>query len=398
MKVNKKDNKIEEVLTKRVSEVLPKKKELFGLMKKKKIRLYLGIDPTATNLHLGHTVPLKKLQEFANLGHEAILLVGTGTVLTGDPSLRKEARARISEEEIKNNIKTWKKQASKVLDFSKVKIKYNGDWLLKLKLKDIINIASNISAVKLFQREMFQRRIKEGSTVWAHETFYPILQGYDSVVMDVDLEIGGTDQVFNMIIGRELQRKMNNREKFVMTLPMALGTDGNPMSKTSGNCIWLLDEAKEMFGKVMSIPDNLIISYFEFFTNISLKEIEKYKEELKDKKVNPVELKRKLAFEIVQDYHSKKEAQKAKDEFNRVFKEGKNPSDMSSIKIKEEKMGILNLLVKLKLVSSKTEAKRVIIQGGIKIDGEVENNWKKEIEIKKGQVVQVGKRKFCKIA
>ena len=398
MKVNKKEDKIKEVLTRRVAEILPKKENLFNLMKKRKIRLYLGIDPTAINLHLGHTIPLRKLQEFADLGHEAILVIGTGTVLAGDPSLRKEARVKISEREIKNNIKTWEKQASKVLDFSKVKIKYNGDWLLKLKLKDIINIASNVSAIKLFQRESFQRRAREGKTVWTHETLYPLLQGYDSVAMDVDLELGGTDQVFNMIIGRELQRKMNNKEKFVMTLPMALGTDGAPMSKTSGNCIWLLDKPEEMFGKVMSISDSLIISYFEFFTNMPLKKIERYKKELKDKKVNPVKLKRELAFEIVKDYHSEKEAQKAKDEFSKVFKEGKNPSDILSVKIKEGKMGVLDLLVKLKLASSKTEAKRFIVQGGVRIGGGVKKDWKKEIEIKKGQVVQVGKRKFAKIA
>jgi tyrosyl-tRNA synthetase len=379
--VDIKKEKIKEILNKRVAEVLPKKKDLSGLLEKRKIRLYLGIDPTGRNLHLGHTVPLKKLQEFADLGHEAILLIGTGTVLTGDPSQRKEARKRITEKEIKDNMKTWKKQASKVLDFSKVKIKYNGEWLLKLKLEDIVNIASNISAVKLFQREMFQRRIKEGSTVWAHETLYPLLQGYDSVAMDVDLEIGGTDQVFNMIIGRELQRKINNKEKFIITVPMALGTDGNPMSKTSGNCIWLSDKPKDMFGKVMSIPDKLIISYFELFTDVSLKETKKHEKELKEKRINPSELKRKLAFEVVKSYYSEKEAKESKEEFDRIFKEKKAPSKISSIKIKEKK-----------------EAKRLILQGGVKINGEVKKDWKENIEIKKGKIIQVGKRKFIKLS
>lgn len=393
-----KEEKIKDVLNKRVEEVLPQKKSFSELIKKRKIRLYLGIDPTGKNLHLGHTVPLKKLQEFADLGHEAILVFGTGTVLTGDPSLREESRSKISKKEIEENIKTWKNQVSKIIDFSKVKIKYNGDWLLKLKLKDIIGIASNISAIRLFQRDMFQRRINKGNTVWFHEVLYPLLQGYDSVAMDVDLEIGGTDQVFNMMVGRELQKKMNKREKFVITVPMALGTDGKPMSKTSGNCIWILDKAEDMFGKVMSIPDSLIISYFELFTDIPLEEIKKYEKELKEKKVNPSNLKRKLAFEIVKDYHSEKEARESEKEFNRIFKGKRSPSDIPSAKIKEKKLPLLDILFKTNLSSSKAEAKRLVLQGAVKIDGKTEKDWRKEVEIKKGQVFQAGKRKFVKIS
>ncbi|MDD2697051.1 MAG: tyrosine--tRNA ligase, partial [Candidatus Pacebacteria bacterium] len=294
MNITTDSRKIEEVLTRNVEEVLSNKNQLKRLMQKKRIRLYLGIDPTGTKLHLGHTITLRKLQEFADLGHEAILVIGTGTVLAGDPSLRNEARPKISEAEIKRNIRTWKSQAKKILDFSRVKIKYNGDWLVKLGLREIINIASNISAVKLFQREMFQRRIKRGDTVWCHETLYPLLQGYDSVAMDVDLEIGGTDQVFNMLIGRELQKKMRNREKFVLTCPMLLGIDGKQMSKSSGNCVWLQDSPDQMFGKIMSIPDNLIISFFDLLTNIPRSVIQKYKKELQSNKVNPRDLKRDL--------------------------------------------------------------------------------------------------------
>lgn len=393
-----KEEKIKDVLNKRVEEVLPQKKSFSELIKKRKIKLYLGIDPTGRNLHLGHTVPLKKLQEFADLGHEAILVFGTGTVLTGDPSLREESRSKISEKEIEENIKTWKKQVSKIIDFSKVKIKYNGDWLLKLKLKDIIDIASNISAIRLFQRDMFQRRINKGNTVWFHEVLYPLLQGYDSVAMDVDLEIGGTDQVFNMMVGRELQKKINKREKFVITVPMALGTDGKPMSKTSGNCIWILDKAEDMFGKVMSIPDNLIISYFELFTDVPLGEIKKYEKELKEGKVNPSNLKRKLAFEIVKDYHSEKEAKKSEKEFNRIFKEKRSPSDIPSVKIKEKKLPLLDILFKTNLSPSKAEAKRLVLQGAVKIDGKTEKDWRREVEIKKGQIFQAGKRKFVKIS
>ena len=396
MRINKNPKKIEETLTRRVAEVIPGKKELASLMKKK-IKVYLGIDPTGGNLHLGHTIPLKKLQEFAALGHDVTLLIGTGTVLTGDPSLRSSKRADITEKEVRENIKGWKKQAGKILDFSKVKIRYNGDWLLKLKLKDIINIASNISAIKLFQREMFQRRIKNGDTVFVHETLYPLLQGYDSVVMDVDLEIGGTDQVFNMLIGRELQKKINNREKFIITVPMALGTDGRQMSKTSGNCIWISDSPNEMFGKAMSISDNLIISYFELFTDVPSKKIKEYKEKLRSKKVNPIELKRKLAFEIVKDYHSEGAARKAEKEFGRVFREKRIPSKMRTAAVKDPIIDTCSLLVKINLASSRAEARRLILQGGVKIDGKVKNDWKEKIKIKKGQVIQVGKRRFVKI-
>ena len=388
---------IEEVLSRRVEEILPDKECLKHLMQKRKIRLYLGVDPTGAKLHLGHTIVLRKLQEFADLGHEAALVIGTGTVLAGDPSLREAARSRISEEEIERNMKTWKDQAKKILDFSKVKIKYNGDWLLKLGLKEIINIASYVSAVKLFQREMFQERLKRGDTVWMHETLYPLLQGYDSVAMDVDLEIGGSDQVFNMLIGRELQRKMKNKDKFVLTCPMLLGIDGSPMSKTSGNCVWIQDSADQMFGKIMSISDNLIISYFELLTDVPLKKIDQYKKVLQLKKINPRDLKEELAFEITKMYHSQKAAEKAQEEFNKVFKEKELPSKIPEIKIKGESLNILELLMKSKLVNSKSEAKRLIVQKGVKIDGRIQDDWRKIVKIKKEMVIQVGKRKFVKV-
>ncbi len=396
MKINTDPKKIEEVLTWGVEQVLPGKEDLKNLMRKRKIRLYNGIDPTGA-LHLGHSKALRKLQEFADLGHEAILVVGTGTVLAGDPSLREQARPLITEKEIKKNIATWKKQAGKILDFSKVKIKYNGDWLRKLSLKEIINIASHISAVKLFQREMFQKRLKRGGTVWAHETLYPLLQGYDSVALDIDLEIGGTDQLFNMLIGRELQQKMRGKEKFIITLPMILGIDGKPMSKTSGNCVWLADSADQMFGKIMSIPDNLIISYVELLTNLPSELIRQYKRALQFKRVNPAVLKGQLAFEIVKIYHSEKAARKAEEEFNKIFKEKKLPSKIPQIRIGENSLDILELLLKTKLASSKAEAKRLILQGGVKINGKIQKNWQEIIQIKKGQVVQIGKRKFIKV-
>jgi tyrosyl-tRNA synthetase len=384
---------IKEILNRGVNDIIPDKAEFEKLVSKKKIRLYLGIDPTGGKLHLGHTINLLKLQEFSEMGHEAILIIGTGTVLVGDPSQREEARKRITKKEIQNNIKTWKRQAGKILDFKKVKIKNNGEWILKLKYEDIVNIASNITAPHLFQRDNFQKRIKRGDTVWYHETMYPLMQGYDSVVLDVDLEIGGTDQLFNMMVGRELQKKINNREKYVMTCKMIMGVDGKPMSKTSGNCIWIEDSPKEMFGKIMSMPDSSIFDYFELVTRISMEELER----IRRSNSNPKELKVKLAKEIIRMYHSEEEAEKAEEEFNRIFKKKELPLDIPEIKIKEEELNILDLLIETKLVFSKAEARRLVEQKGVRINEKIEDDWKKIIRIEKGLVIQIGKRRFIKI-
>ena len=366
-------------------------------MKNRRIRLYLGIDPTGSNLHLGHTVPLRKIQQFADLGHEVILVVGTGTVLTGDPSQRARGRDRITEKEIAKNIKTWKKQASKILDFSKVKIKKNGDWLKKLRLPEIIEIASNISATQLFKRDMFQERIKRGGTVWTHETLYPLLQGYDSVYMDVDLEVGGTDQVFNMLIGRQLQQKMNNKEKFVLTTPLIMGLDGKTMSKTSQNTVNLTDSPKEMFGKLMSLRDELIIEYFTICTDVPLKEIQVMEKDIKTKKISPRDIKAKLATTIVGMYHTKTAAKKAEKEFISVFRERNLPKDIQKIKVSASAT-LPVILIKAKLASSKSEARRLISQGGVKINGEVIKDEKSIMKFKKGAVIQVGKRRFAQIS
>jgi len=391
MGINTDPQKIENTLNRGVVQILPLRDGLKKLMQKRKIRVYLGIDPTGTRLHLGHTIPLRKLQEFANLGHEAILVIGNGTVLAGDPSQRESLRPTITKSEVKRNIKTWKRQAEKILDFKKVKIEYNGDWLLKLKLEDIIKIASKISAVKLFQREMFQGRIKKGGTIWTHEILYPLLQGYDSVSLKTDLEIGGTDQTFNMLIGRELEGKILKKEKFVLTCPMILGTDGKPMSKSSGNCIWVSDTPQQMYGKIMSIPDALIRDYFKLLTDTTSEEIEEIR------KLNPRDAKARLAWEITSFYHGKKVATQAEKEFEKVFREKKLPSKIPSVKISDESLNILKLLIKTRLVSSKSEAKRLVSQKGVRIDGKIEADWKKEIRIKKGTIIKIGKRKFTRL-
>ena len=381
-----------EVLTRQVAEVLPAKKGLEQLMKKRKIRLYLGVDPTGSNLHLGHTIGLRKLQQFADLGHEAILLVGTGTVLAGDPSQRDTARPKISKKEIAANMKAWKQQASKVLNFKKVKMRENGSWLLKLGLADILEIASSVSAVQLFQRDMFQRRISKGGTVWMHETLYPLLQGYDSVALDVDLEIGGTDQVFNMLIGRELQRKLRNKEKFVLTVPMILGLDGKTMSKTSGNTVNIADPPQEMYGKLMALRDELVAQYFELLTNVPKEEIQKFK-----RKLSPRDFKARLAREIVTLYHGAKKAQGAEKEFVRVFQKKHLPSRIQRVKTSHASpLPLYKAVAELFSVSG-LEARRTIEQGGVKIDGIVQKDPRLVLKLRSGMVIRVGKRRTLQI-
>ena len=389
---------ITEVLTRRVEKVLPTKEGLAGLMSKRKIRLYQGFDPTGSRLHLGHSIGLRKLMDFANLGHEVIFLFGTGTVLVGAPSLRDSGRKGITQEEIEKNIKDWKRQAAPLVDFEKVAIKQNGDWLVPLTLKDIIKIASNISALQLFKRDMFQRRLRRGDTVWYHETMYPLLQGYDSVVMDVDLEVGGTDQEFNMLIGRDLQRKMNNKEKYVLCTPMILGTDGKQMSKSSGNCVWLDDSPQDMFGKIMSMPDNQTVPYLTLVTNLPLPRVSEIESSLKSKEMHPMEAKRLCAWEVVKDFHGRKAADKAAEEFRETFQEGKLPDNIPTVAIKAKTLVPADLLCSAKLASSKSHARRLIKQGGVRIDGLVLKDEKTPIRVTKGMLIQVGKRTHAKIA
>lgn len=390
-----------DLLTRRVAKILPTKEGLEELIKsKKKIRLYQGFDPTFNQLHLGHTIGFRKLMDFARAGHEVIFLFGTGTVLAGDPSERDTGRKLITQEEIDANIKTWKEQVSKIVDFDLVTIKQNGDWLTELKLKDIIKIASNISATQLFKREMFTRRIAKGDVVWYHETLYPLLQGYDSVAMDVDLEIGGTDQEFNMLVGRELQKKMNNREKFVLTTPMINGTDGKTMSKSSGNCIWLTDKPEVIYEKIMAMSDNMIPTYYELLTDISMDEINALDP------TRPVENKKRLAYDITRQLHGETGATAGQQYYESFIQTKTAPDDTPIIKIKRpgdtpghtmSAIDILSIAVNGEI--SNSEIKRRIKGKGVKIGDHSVTDALEPIQINQFDncIIKLGKNLYRRI-
>ncbi len=398
MKINTSPQKIKEILTRGVEEIIEKESLIKKLKSGKPLRIKFGVDPTAPELHLGNAVILWKLKEFQELGHTIIFIIGDFTAQIGDPTDKLTARKTLTEKEIKANMKTYKEQVGEILDLNKTKIIYNNRHLSKMKLAEIYRISQFFTVNQILERDMFQERRKAEKPIWLHEFVYPIFQAYDSVVVKADIEIGGNDQLFNMMAGRQLQPHFNQPPQDVITIKLLVGTDGKrKMSKSFGNYIGIQELANEQYGKIMSIPDESIIDYFELCAHLSLMEVEKIKKELKSKNFNPRDAKAKLAYEIVALYHGKPAAQKAEKEFNRIFKEKELPSEMPSIKITDKNINILDLLVKTKLASSKAEAKRLIEQKGVKIDDEIQEDWRKNILIKSVMIIQVGKRKFVKI-
>jgi tyrosyl-tRNA synthetase len=390
-------DKIKQVLEKGVEKIYPSKGALEKVLRSgKRIRLYCGYDPTAPSLHIGHAITIRKLAQFQELGHEVIFLIGDFTGMIGDPTDKTSPRKKLTRAQVNKNLKDYKKQASKILKFSgknPAKVMFNSKWNDKLSFIDLINLASHFTAQQMIVRDMFRKRIKQDKLIFLSEFLYPLIQAYDSVVMDVDLEIGGNDQMFNMLRGRDLMRKLKNKEKFVLTTKLLADPRGQKMGKTEGNVINLDEKPKEMFGKIMAWPDSFIFLGFELCTDLSLEEIDK----IKKQKNNPRDNKARLAREIVGIHHSKLAALKAEREFNKVFKEKKAPSKLKSYKLPVKKLSILDLLVKSKLVPSKSEAKRLIIQGAVKIDNKIIKNWKQKITPKKGVILQVGKRRFIKL-
>ena len=401
MKINTNLQKIEEILTKGVEKIYPSPQALRKrLLSGKRIRVYCGYDPSTPTLHLGNAITIRKLAQFQALGHEVIMLIGDFTGMIGDPTDKMAARKKLSRGEVLSNSKNYKKLASKILKFSgpnPAKIKYNSRWNDKLPLVDLIELASHFTVQQMIVREMFQKRIKKEKPISLHEFLYPLIQAYDSVAMDIDLEVGGNDQTFNMLCGRDLMKSLKNKEKFVLTTKLLTDPAGKKMGKTEGNMISLDEKPEEMYGKVMSWPDELIIPGLELCTDKSLKKIKALSRELERKQIAPRQLKASLAREIVYIHHDKKGAKQAEKEFNRVFKKKELPEKIPTVSIKEKSINILELLVKTKLASSKSEAKRLVLQGGVKINKKPQKGWQEIIKLKKGMVVQVGKRKFVKI-
>ena len=363
------------------------------------LRIKLGMDPTRPDLHLGHTVVMRKLKEFQKLGHKIVLLVGGATAMIGDPSGKSETRPALTKEQVEENAKTYFAQMSKVIDISQAEVVNNADWLHKLTFTEMLQLAGKVTVAQMMTRDDFAKRYAEGKPIAIHEFFYPLMQAYDSVAIDADIELGGTDQRFNTLLGRDIQAAYGKKyPQLVMMLPLLEGTDGVvKMSKTyPEHCISLTDSAKDMFGKLMSIPDTLITRYYSLLTDVPQSELEKMDEEIASNSINPRDIKMALAHMITEEYHGKEGADKAQEDFINVVSNKGIPDDIESVKIETEK-SILDLLVELSFVQSKGEAKRLIQGGGVKIDGEKISDMGFVVKPQMDVVLQAGKRKFAKL-
>lgn len=397
--MNKRMSSIDELLTRRVEKILPSGEGLAALLKQRKIRLYLGIDPTGFRLHIGHGIVLRKLQEFIDAGHDVMFLVGSFTGKIGDPSDRDAERTPLSDEQIEENMKDYRAQAGKLVDFSRTRFVSNNDWLSKLTFEDVVKLASHFTVQQMIEREMFQRRLQKHKPIHLHEFLYPLMQGYDSVHLDVDLELGGSDQLFNMMAGRTLLKAYKNKEKFVMTMSLLVGTNGQKMSKSVGNCVWLNDSPDDMFGKLMSIPDDQIVPYLELATDMPMGHVNEIKKKLSEG-MNPMDAKKELATTIVTGLHGSPAALETRNRFEQVFQQRQTPSDIPTFDISTlpSDATIIDLLEKSSIVKSRGETKRLIDQGGISVNQQQVTNDKLLVsELNKGDTLQIGKRKWVKI-
>ncbi|MEX0896381.1 MAG: tyrosine--tRNA ligase [Patescibacteria group bacterium] len=389
------------ILTRGVEQVLPGSDTLAELMNKKKIRVYLGIDPTGSLLTLGHGVVLRKLQQLADAGHEVILLIGNGTVRIGDPTGRDSTRPELTDAVIEENFRHWRAQASRILNFDKITIKHNGDWLDKLSYADMVKLMAQTTVQQLVERDMFQERIKNELPIFGHEILYPLLQGYDSVVMDVDLEIGGSDQLFNMMMGRHLQRVYNNREKWVLTTPIINGTDGRKMSKSYDNFIALNEPAQDMYGKLMSMADSEILTYFAVLTDVPDEQIENIRTAIEGGD-NPMEYKKELALTITSDLHSPEAAQAASEHFERTVQRREVPEEIPQVQVDSKPWLIGELLTECLPDESKNNLRRLLDQGAVSmLEPEkiiFDQGWEQPVVVaQEGSVLKIGKRKFFRV-
>ncbi len=364
------------------------------------LRVKQGFDPTAPDIHLGHTVGLRKLRQFQDLGHQVVLIIGDYTGMVGDPSERSATRPQLSYEELMKNAETYQQQFFKIMDKSKTEVHFNGEWFEKLHLKEIMALASRFTIARMLERDDFERRYKEGLPIAMHEFFYPLMQAYDSVMIKADVEIGATEQKFNLVAGRHIQESYGQKPQCILTLPVLVGLDGvNRMSKSLGNYIGIEEPPDEIFGKVMSIGDNMIYQYFELVTDVNGDKLDEVKAKLASSEYNPRDLKMELGETLVSMYHDREKAQEARREWERVFSERKLPSDMPEFSISSlgKKIWVVKLLTETNMVKSGGEARRLIKGGGLYLNNERIADDSLEIDLSEGMIFKAGKRRFFRI-
>lgn len=387
------------------AQIVPEKALMDKLKRGKPLNIKLGVDPTAPDIHLGHAVPLRKLRQFQDLGHQVTLIIGDGTALIGDPSGRNSTRPQLTREQIKENAQTYVDQAFKVLDPEKTTLRYNSEWILSLGMEDLLKIASNFTVARILERDDFHNRYTSELPISLHEFLYPIMQAYDSVVIKADVELGGTDQLFNLLAGRELMEKMGMEPQVCLTLPLLEGTDGvKKMSKSYGNYIGLTDAPNDMFGKVMSIPDELMVKYYRLASTVPVDQIDAIEKGLAADEIHPNRCKRDLAQNIVAAYYDEEAAKEAEAAFDRQFKQHEVPEDIPEFAAdltpnEKGTVYLAKLIADSGLTKSTGDARRMIDQGGVKINGEAvaAKAYNVAPESLSGAVIQVGKRKFVRL-
>ncbi|GAB6281507.1 MAG: tyrosine--tRNA ligase [Ignavibacterium sp.] len=371
-----------------------------SIKENKPLNIKLGCDPSRPDLHIGHSVVLRKLSQFQQLGHQAILIIGDFTGIIGDPSGRNSTRPPLSLEETRINGRTYFEQASKILDKAQTRMVYNSEWLSKMTFEDVIKLSSKFTVARMLERDDFTKRYKNSEPISIHEFLYPLAQAMDSVAISADVELGGTDQKFNLLVGRDIQREFGMEPQVIITMPLLVGTDGvDKMSKSYGNFIGISESPNEIYGKTLSIPDNLIYTYFELATNISNDELNEIKNQLNNQKINPRDLKRKLARTLVEMYYDEQSAIEAEEEFDKIFIKKEIPDEISEMNWnrEEKEIAIVDLLIETKLAQSRSEAKRLISQGGVSIDGDKISDLSTIVKLKNENIIKVGKRNFLKI-
>ena len=382
-----------------INEVEFKQKLEKSIKNNKPLKIKLGIDPTGSDLHIGHAVPLRKLKQFQDLGHTVQFLIGTFTARIGDPTGKSETRKMLSNDAVQENIKTYIDQLGIILDLEKTEIKYNGDWLEKLSLEEVLNLLSQFTVSQMVSREDFSKRLAENKPVSLIEFMYPIMQGYDSVALECDVELGATEQKFNILRGRDLQKAYGQEQQICLLMPILEGLDGvEKMSKSLNNYIGITEAPNDMFGKVMSISDELMFRYYEIITEIPLEEIEKMKMDITNGVLHPMEAKKNLGKELVTIYHGAEEGIKAKEWFENVFSKKNLDVDLPEVEIAGKEEGIIELLVStLKFANTTSEARRLIEQGGFKINDEAIKDVKSSIKLESGMIIRAGKKKIIKV-